>query len=115
MTVHSLFLFVCRYSDLRLIDIPSLKESLPLTILDLKKNVHKATQQRVKRLMEMWIPSCVKIISDRRDYIEECMPEDEVILKHLVHDQVVSNVLRSRSLMGTLFLRTNVVGSVQGP
>ena len=36
-------------------------------------------------------------------------------VKHLVHDLVVSNVLRSRSLMGTLFLRTNVVGSVQGP
>lgn len=67
-----------RFSELRLIDIPSLKESLPLTIVDLKKNACKATQQGVKRLVETWIPTCVKVISDRRDAIEECMPEDEV-------------------------------------
>ena len=67
-----------RFSELRLIDIPSLKDSLPLTIVDLKKNAYKATQQGVKRLVERWIPTCVKVISDRRDAIEECMPEDEV-------------------------------------
>ena len=71
---------VCRYSEVRLINITSLRKSFPLTIIDLKKNAHKATQQGVKRLLEMWIPSCVKIISDRRDEIEECMPEDEVTL-----------------------------------
>lgn len=75
--------FTCRYSELRLIDIASLKESLPLTITDLKKNAYKATQHGVKRLMETWIPSCVKIISDRREDIEEYMPEEEVILTNL--------------------------------
>lgn len=70
--------FFFRFSELRLIDIPSLKDSLPLTIVDLKKNAYKATQQGVKRLVEAWIPTCVKVISDRRDAIEECMPEDEV-------------------------------------
>ena len=78
-SISLLFLVISRYSELRLIDIPSLKESLPLTIIDLKKNAYKATQQGVKRLMEKWIPSCVKVISDRRDDIEECMPEDEVV------------------------------------
>lgn len=68
-----------RYSELRLIDIGSLKDSFPLTITDLKKNVFKATQQGVKTLQEMWIPSCVKLISDRRDEIEVCMPDVEVI------------------------------------
>jgi len=69
----------CSFSDLRLIDIPSLKRSLPLTITELRKNAHKATQQGVRTLLDKWIPSCVKIISDRRDDIEEWMPEDEVI------------------------------------
>ena len=73
-----MFIFFFRFSELRLIDIPSLKDSLPLTIVDLKKNAYKATQQGVKRLVERWIPTCVKVISDRRDAIEECMPEDEV-------------------------------------
>lgn len=72
-------MFDYSYSDLRLIDIPSLKRSLPLTITELRKNAHKATQQGVRTLLDMWIPSCVKIISDRRDDIEEWMPEDEVI------------------------------------
>jgi len=67
------------YSDLRLIDIPSLKRSLPLTITELRKNAHKATQHGVRTLLDKWIPTCVKIISDRRDDIEEWMPEDEVI------------------------------------
>ena len=71
-------LFFFRFLELRLIDIPSLKDCLPLTIVDLKKNAYKATQQGVKRLVERWIPTCVKVISDRRDAIEECMPEDEV-------------------------------------
>jgi len=64
---------------LRLIDIPSLKRSFPLTTTELRKNAHKATQQGVRTLLDKWIPSCVKIISDRRDDIEEWMPEDEVI------------------------------------
>ncbi|CAH3192981.1 unnamed protein product, partial [Porites evermanni] len=72
-----LYLWESEFSELRLIDIPSLKDSLPLTIVDLKKNAYKATQQGVKRLVETWIPKCVKVISDRRDAIEECMPEDE--------------------------------------
>lgn len=78
MTSNFCLFFFFRFSELRLIDIPSLKDSLPLTIVDLKKNAHKATQQGVKRLVERWIPTCVKVISDRRDAIEECMPEDEV-------------------------------------
>ena len=65
---------------MRLVDIGSLKDAFPLTITDLKKNVFKATQQGVKILQEMWIPSCVKLISDRRDEIEVCMPDVEVIL-----------------------------------
>lgn len=74
-----LSLFVCSYSDLRLIDIPGLEGSLPLTITDLRKNAHKATQHGVRTLLETWVPSCVKIISDRRDEIEQWMPEDEVV------------------------------------
>ncbi|CAH3114243.1 unnamed protein product [Pocillopora meandrina] len=73
-----LYLWESNYSDLRLIDIQSLKESLPLTITELRKNTHKATQKGIKRLLDGWIPSCVKIISDRRDDIEEWMPEDEI-------------------------------------
>ncbi|XP_068702145.1 dynein axonemal heavy chain 3-like [Montipora foliosa] len=72
-----LFLWESQYSELRLIDIPRLTESFPLTLNDLKKSSFKATHQGVKRLKEMWIPSCAKIISDRRDEIEVCMPEDE--------------------------------------
>ena len=67
-----------RYSGLRLINIGHLKASLPLTIAELKTHVHKASQEGVKTLLETWLPACVKIISEKRDEIEECMPEEEV-------------------------------------
>ena len=78
---------------MRLIDIPSLKRSFPLTITELRKNAHKATQQGVRTLLDKWIPSCVKIISDRRDDIEEWMPEDEVKVGQsslLIHSAIAS-------------------------
>ena len=83
----------CSYSDLRLIDIQSLKESLPLTITELRKNTHKATQKGIKRLLDGWIPSCVKIISDRRDDIEEWMPEDEVKIDSMSSSTICSELL----------------------
>ena len=86
-------LFDCSYSDLRLIDIQSLKESLPLTITELRKNTHKATQKGIKRLLDGWIPSCVKIISDRRDDIEEWMPEDEVKIDSMSSSTIFSELL----------------------
>lgn len=86
-------LFDCSYSDLRLIDIQSLKESLPLTITELRKNTHKATQKGIKRLLDGWIPSCVKIISDRRDDIEEWMPEDEVKIDSMSSSTICSELL----------------------
>ena len=86
-------MFDCSYSDLRLIDIQSLKESLPLTITELRKNTHKATQKGIKRLLDGWIPSCVKIISDRRDDIEEWMPEDEVKIDSMSSSTIFSELL----------------------
>lgn len=86
-------MFDCSYSDLRLIDIQSLKESLPLTITELRKNTHKATKKGIKRLLDGWIPSCVKIISDRRDDIEEWMPEDEVKIDSMSSSTICSELL----------------------
>lgn len=47
----------------------------------------------MKRLLDGWIPSCVKIISDRRDDIEEWMPEDEVKIDSMSSSTICSELL----------------------
>ena len=67
-----------RYSDLRLVDIPGITKSLPLTIEIFSKRVQESSEKAARLLQTEWVPACVKIISDKRQEIEALMPDDEV-------------------------------------
>lgn len=52
--------------------------ALPLTKDQLKQHVQQSCERGASILRHEWIPSCVKIISDRRDDVEDVMSEIEV-------------------------------------
>ena len=80
--------YLCyRYSSLRLIDIPGLTKSLPLTTESFRNHVQQSCNEAARTIQMDWVPACVKIISDRREEVEALMPDDEVKLatKYLLH------------------------------
>jgi hypothetical protein len=90
LSSFSHFFIICfRYSDLRLIDIPGIKASLPMTIEQLLQHVEQSCENSASILRDKWIPSCVKIISDRRDDVEAVMSENEVGLYCVTDKNIV--------------------------
>lgn len=69
---------IFRFADFRLIDLPGLRECLPLTTTELRKHVQQSSEEGAKFLTEKWIPACVEIVSNRREDIESWMPGEEV-------------------------------------
>ena len=69
---------IFRFADFRLIDLPGLRECLPLTTTELRKHVQQSSEEGAKFLTKKWIPACVEIVSNRREDIESWMPGEEV-------------------------------------
>lgn len=54
---------------------------MPLTVEVFSKLVSQSCAKSVENLKEVWIPTCAKIISDKRDEVESWMPYVEVCLQ----------------------------------
>jgi hypothetical protein len=61
-----------------LINVEELVVSMPLTIAELARLVSESSSKAVQHLKEVWIPTCAKLISDKREDVEAWMPQDEV-------------------------------------
>ncbi|KAK7495478.1 hypothetical protein BaRGS_00013176, partial [Batillaria attramentaria] len=69
-----LFHFQTKYGDFRLIDIPGLKEVMPVTMETFLKHVQESSRAAAKRLSRDWLAECCAIIDDHRDIVEMWMP-----------------------------------------
>ena len=67
-----------RYTEFRLVDIEDLVFHMPLSIAEFSRLVSESSQKAVQHLKEVWIPSCAKLISEKREDVEAWMPQDEV-------------------------------------
>jgi hypothetical protein len=60
-----------------------------MTIEQLLQHVEQSCENSASILRDKWIPSCVKIISDRRDDVEAVMSENEVGLYCVTDKNIV--------------------------
>ncbi|XP_028407226.1 dynein heavy chain 3, axonemal-like [Dendronephthya gigantea] len=65
------------YTEFRLVDIEDLVLHMPLSIAEFSRLVSESSQTAVQHLKEVWIPSCAKLISEKREDVEAWMPQDE--------------------------------------
>ena len=71
--------FNSRYGDFRLIDIPSLREIMPVTMEDFIEHVKASSKKGAETLRTQWLTECCDIIDEQRDNIEELMPSDDPV------------------------------------
>ena len=76
--------FTFRYSDFRLINVEELVLSMPLTMVEFSRLVSESSSKAVQHLKEVWIPTCAKLISDKRENVEAWMPQDEVFFSPIL-------------------------------
>ena len=81
-------LFTCpfsfRYGKFRLIDIPGLRDIMPVTMETFIDHVKASSKKAAEILNTQWVAECCAIIDDRRDMIEGIMPTDDQVL-HSIH------------------------------
>jgi hypothetical protein len=51
---------------------------MPFTMTEFARLISESSSTAVKHLNEVWIPTCAKLISDKREEVESWMPENEV-------------------------------------
>lgn len=51
---------------------------MPLTIAEFSRLVSESSVKAIQHLKEVWIPTCAKLISNKREEVEAWMPENEV-------------------------------------
>ena len=73
-------LFCNRYGKLRLIDLPKLQESMPLTMSDFMDHVSQSSEHCKSILAKKWMPECCDLIMSRKDTIEQDILDDSVSL-----------------------------------
>ena len=66
--------YACSYADFRLIDIPSMRSQMPLTLESLKGHVIKSSLNGSQLLRKQWIVECCAIVDNHREEIEAWMP-----------------------------------------
>ncbi|XP_038073730.1 dynein heavy chain 3, axonemal-like isoform X4 [Patiria miniata] len=81
-----LYLWETKYSSFRLIDIPGLKEVMPLTMDAFLAHVKASSLKGRQTLLNEWVLECSSIIRSNQDEIERWMPNDEdVRMDHMDH------------------------------
>lgn len=68
----------CRYGEFRLIDIPHLREVMPLTMENFYKNIKQSSKAASEKLRYQWLPEVCEIVDNHRETVEEWMPQDSV-------------------------------------
>lgn len=71
-------LICCRYGEFRLIDIPHLREVMPLTMENFYKNIKQSSKAASEKLRYQWLPEVCEIVDNHRETVEEWMPQDSV-------------------------------------
>ena len=61
-----------------MINVKQLSESMPLTLQHLEELIQQGCAKSREILSETWVFQCAKLIGDRRDVVEEMMPNNEV-------------------------------------
>ncbi|KAL4226016.1 hypothetical protein ACF0H5_014003 [Mactra antiquata] len=72
-----LYHFHTKYGLFRLIDIPGLREVMPVTMEDFLKHVQKSTKAGVEKMRYEWLPECCAIVDMKREEVEKWMPQDD--------------------------------------
>ena len=70
--------FSIRYGNFRLIDIPGLKEIMPVTMETFLKHVEESSQAGSCILAKEWMKECCDIVDSFRDAIESLTPRKSV-------------------------------------
>ena len=76
--------FSFRYGRFRLIDIPGLRDIMPVTMETFIDHVKASSKKGAEILSTQWVAECCAIIDDRRDMIEGIMPSDDQVM-HCIH------------------------------
>ena len=74
-------MFFCRYGDFRLINIPHLREVMPLTMENFYKNIKQSSKAAAEQLRYQWLPEVCEIVDSHRETVEQWMPQDSVSFK----------------------------------
>ncbi|KAK7101862.1 hypothetical protein V1264_020178 [Littorina saxatilis] len=69
-----LYNFEFKYGKLRLIDIPGLKQIMPVTMETFLKHVQESSRAGARVLAKEWIQECCDIVDSRREEIESFTP-----------------------------------------
>ena len=67
-----------RYASFRLIDIPGLKQVIPITMEAFLDHVKASCKRGRQLLVDGWLAECATIVDEQREAIEEWMSLDEV-------------------------------------
>ncbi|XP_064605237.1 dynein axonemal heavy chain 3-like isoform X2 [Liolophura sinensis] len=78
-----LYHFESKYGKFRLMDIPVLKDIMPVTMEAFLTNVQESSKAGAARLRSHWLQECIEIINCRRDDVEAWMPRQ-------TNDQTIS-------------------------
>lgn len=78
-----------RYGSFRLIDIPGLREVMPITMEEFLKHVEKSTKAGVEKLRFDWLPECCAIVDMKREEVEKWMPQDNDVSHAYLLDLLV--------------------------
>ena len=62
-----------------MIDIPNLREIMPVTMEDFIEHVKASSKKGAEILKTQWLTECCDIIDEQRDNIEELMPSDDPV------------------------------------
>ncbi|XP_065937642.1 dynein axonemal heavy chain 3 isoform X7 [Magallana gigas] len=73
-----LYHFQTKYGEFRLIDIPHLREVMPLTMENFYKNIKQSSKAASEKLRYQWLPEVCEIVDNHRETVEEWMPQDSV-------------------------------------
>ena len=65
----------------KLIDLSSLKNSMPLTITEFKDTILDQIHVRHEHLRNKWLEDCVEILRENQDSIEELISSDDKVNK----------------------------------
>ena len=60
-------------------DIPNLREIMPVTMEVLTEHVKASSKKGAETLKTQWLSECCEIIDQQRDHIEDLMPADDQV------------------------------------
>ncbi|XP_055958183.1 dynein axonemal heavy chain 3 [Patella vulgata] len=103
-----LYLFHTKYADFRLIDIPKLRQIMPITMEEFLKHVQTSSKEGARYLRKTWLNDCCDIVDELRDDVEAMMPKHNQDLRMDKMDHFFGSVA---SLMSNL-LRQCVKNSI---